>query len=157
MLSVVGGQAYHYTAEAFDPNGSVSYSLEAVDNDGNSITVPTGLAIGSTSGVINWSGADTLAYLTTGNVVHLRVVVMQGGVAATQPYDLAVVAARINNQPPTIDPADNLTVVRNGEFLMTVAGHDPENGALTYSLIEDQANNIPLWTGMAIDNQGRLR
>ncbi len=120
-IALEPGRQYTYTVEAIDPDGdALTYSL---------LTAPDGMAIDSTTGVITWNpGPAQLGEHT----VSVQAADGRGGVD-TQTYTLRVLAPS-NNQAPTVDAGIDQTITLPDAAVLTGAASDdglPSGGSLT--------------------------
>lgn len=132
VTSVIEGQAYQYQVVATDAESDpISYSLD---------TAPIGMSINS-AGLVSW--APTNSDIGTHPVV---VRVSDSQLAATQSYSLVV--NEIQNLPPTIISTPETSAVVDSPYEYQVVATDPENDALTYSLVSGPAGMTMSPTGL---------
>ncbi|HEY3322308.1 MAG TPA: autotransporter-associated beta strand repeat-containing protein [Planctomycetota bacterium] len=114
-------QAYGHDADPAAPNNTLTYSLDAA---------PPWVSINAANGQI-------VGPANNGGVSNVIVRVTDGALAfATTSFTLTIIDV---NDPPTIDPIANQTVLQGASLVVSAAGHDIDpaipNNTLTYSLI----------------------
>lgn len=134
-LDAIVSQAYRYTLQASDPEGSaLTYAVRLG---------PTGLTIDSVSGVVTW--IPTADDIGTAAVV-LTATDAQGGVAV---QSLAI-DVRPANRAPAIRSNPTTKVSQGGLYQYDVIASDPDREPLFYQLVTGPV-------GMTIDALGRVR
>ncbi|MBL8345948.1 MAG: tandem-95 repeat protein [Rubrivivax sp.] len=119
LTSAAVGAAYAYRVTASDGNGdTLSYSLT---------TAPAGMTINATSGQIAWTPTAAQA---GSRAVAVRVA-DAGGLAATQSFNVAVVAT---NVAPQINSTPLTSATSGAAYAYRVTATDANGDALTYSL-----------------------
>jgi uncharacterized protein (TIGR02145 family) len=141
--SAVQNKPYIDTLLASDPDAGQPFTFSIV-------TGPAGLAIGSTSGIITWTPADTgkarvVARVTDDSAVHADI-----------NWEIMVVPAtvKVNNPPQFVTKTMNMTGTATVGVLYkdTVLATDPDSGAvLRYSVVNspiriDSVTGIVTWT-----------
>jgi len=112
------GETFTYTVEATDPNGDdLTYSL--ITNP------PTNMAIGPTTGVINWTPTTTGSYDVT-------IEVSDGELSDVQSFTITV--SEPPNRAPVITSTPVTSVILGENYAYTVVANDPDGDVLTYSL-----------------------
>lgn len=120
--SAVTGQELIYNSRAVDPNTAdvLTYSI---------VSAPPGASINPTIGRFRWTPSSGQAGSQFG--VTLRVV-DNAGASDEQEFLISV----SENQPPTIDSTPGLRAPRLRAYHYDVEATDPEQSALTFSLLE---------------------
>jgi hypothetical protein len=119
------GQQLSFTASATDAdNDTLSYFRDP--------TAPSGATINSTSGVFQWTPTAVGTFTFPVSVTD--------GVATTSLDVTVTVSQGTANQAPSFGPIADQNAVINQQFQLTLSASDPENGALSYSLV---TTNLP--------------
>jgi RHS repeat-associated protein len=128
------GQPYQYQIQASDPEGgALVYKL---------IEGPKGMAIDSTTGLVNWNSPLAGTYPVVVEVLDT------GGIGIAQAFTLTAKA----NGAPVIRSIPGTNATPGIEYRYDLVARDPDGDRLTYGL--DAASQA---IGMRLDSLGRLR
>ena len=143
-VNVAENQRNVLTVTATDPEGRLlTYGLTGGADQAT-------FAINSFTGALTFVAAPDLENPTDSNhdnVYEVQVAVSDGINLAQQTIAVTVTDT---NEAPTITSASSVNVAENTTTILTVAGTDPEHGALTYSLAggaDDSLFSLNLTTG----------
>ena len=137
-LTATVGLQYIYTIIAGDPeNQALTYSAVPLIVD--SPALEQGMFFNPATGVFTWTPTSSQEGLHT---VTLRVTDPMGN---TDDQLFTITVITVINQPPIITSAPGLTAIVGLQYTYTVTAVDPENQALTYSMVS------PLIAGMSFN------
>lgn len=123
---------------------SYTYQAEGRDDDGDSliwqVSGPAGMVIDETTGLLDWNAPAIGSHMVT-------ITLGDGfGASTVQQYALEVQ----ENLAPSIVSIPETIAYPDGEYVYQVEAHDPENGVLSYRLLEkpeSQAMTIDFQSG----------
>src|SRR4029077_16895907 len=116
------GQILTLHVQATDPNGDgLTYSVTNLQQAG-------GAAIDPASGILTW----TPAFYQVGNYAGIMVSASDGNLSSSSTFAIHVTSV---NQPPKLVPMAPQFGAENSPMQFTVVSDDPDNDALTYSVI----------------------
>ncbi len=125
ILSVIGNKT-------IDPGNVLSFTLSATDADGDTLTysasgLPSGATFNAASKTFSWTPTvnQSGTYSVTFGVSDSK-----GG----SDSEVCMISVGAVNRPPTLAALNDLTVTENQAVSITLAGTDPDNDSLTYSL-----------------------
>ncbi len=123
------GQTYTYQVAASDPDGdTLTYSLGCPSGgDCSPATIPAGMTINSSTGLITWANPSPVAQ---GNIFHIVVAVSDVKSIAVEEYDLTVVPGPIVLDHVVISPS-SATVPIGETRDFTAQAYDTEGELIT--------------------------
>jgi hypothetical protein len=134
------GQTLSITAQAADPDSpasAVTYSLEG--------TVPSGAAINPNTGLLTWPTSEATGPST--NIFNVRAT-ENNAQSLSDSRSFSVVVREVN-QPPTITPLSDITVVEGSPVSVRVSARD--NDVPTQSLAYELLAGAPAGAAIAAD------
>ncbi|MCY2977661.1 MAG: putative Ig domain-containing protein [Planctomycetota bacterium] len=117
------GELYFYGVRATDPDGDVVQF--------KTLAAPTGLTI-SDKGLIRWTPGAADEGQTQRVVVEVSDI---DGAKVLQTYDLVIQGSANRNRPPVITSFPGFSVTTGATYSYTVTANDPDNDAVTFSLV----------------------
>ncbi|WP_462158959.1 Ig-like domain-containing protein [Pseudoalteromonas sp. GB56] len=123
---VVAGQAYSFVPTASDPeDDALTYSI---------VNMPSWASFNTSTGALTGTPADA----DVGSFANIQISVSDGDLSAQLPaFSITVTAA---NQAPVISGTPASDVVAGQAYSFVPAASDPEDDALTFSIV-----NMPSW------------
>ena len=118
------GRTYRYAVTAVDPDGSSALTYQLTD-------APSGMTIGSASGLITWTPQAADASTHT---IRVQVQDARSG-EAIQTFALNVALIR-TNRPPVFTTAPVITAVPLSNYQYAAAARDSDGDAIVYSLAQ---------------------
>ena len=135
------GELYFYGVRATDPDGDVVQF--------KTLAAPTGLTI-SDKGLIRWTPSAADEGQTRRVVVEVSDI---DGAKVLQTYDIVVQGSTNRNRPPVITSFPGLSVTTGAAYSYTVTATDPDNDAVTFSLVTkpvgmtiNETTGVVTWT-----------
>ncbi|WP_318258739.1 putative Ig domain-containing protein [Geobacter anodireducens] len=147
VTAAVVGQLYSYTVSATDPDGdTLYYSISAPTGK----TLPTGMAMGMTTGTLTWTPSSS----TPANWDVIVAVTDTKFNRTTQSFTITVTDGKVN-QAPVIASSPVTSATEGALYSYQVVASDPNGDSLTYALttapsgMSIAANGTISWTPLA--------
>ncbi|QVW34012.1 putative Ig domain-containing protein [Geobacter sulfurreducens] len=147
VTAAVVGQLYSYTVSATDPDGdTLYYSISAPTGK----TLPTGMAMGMTTGTLTWTPSSS----TPANWDVIVAVTDTKFNRTTQSFTITVTDGKVN-QAPLIASSPVTSATEGALYSYQVVASDPNGDSLTYALttapsgMSIAANGTISWTPLA--------